>query len=163
MRQGELNVDVTDHDATAKLLSWFEDLWNDDLAVDVTDDLIAIIEDSWVSETQPDPFIVYLKLAYELSSDAREGLRDYDIPASLRGILLAHQADAVRVAARIVERRGGVMIGDVVGLGKTLVATAIARVMYEQHNAETLAICPKNLVRMWKDHFREYQIVGEVV
>ena len=84
-----LNVDVTDHDATAKLLSWFEDLWNDDLAVDVTDDLIAIIEDSWVSETQPDPFIVYLKLAYELSSDAREGLRDYDIPASLRGILLA--------------------------------------------------------------------------
>ncbi|MEJ7784939.1 MAG: helicase-related protein [Solirubrobacteraceae bacterium] len=161
--QGELNVDVTEHDATAKLLSWFEDRWGDDLAVDVTDDLIAILDESWVSETQPDPFILYLKLAYELSSDAREGLRDYDIPASLRGILLAHQADAVRVAARIVERRGGVMVGDVVGLGKTLVATAVARVMYEQHNAETLVICPKNLVRMWKDHFREYQIVGDVV
>ncbi len=55
------------------------------------------------------------------------------------------------------------MIGDVVGLGKTLIATAIARVMFEQHNAETLVICPKNLVGMWRDYLREYQIVGHVV
>jgi superfamily II DNA or RNA helicase len=161
--QGELNVDVADSDATAKLAAWFEARWEDQLAIDVTDQLVEILDESWVSEDQPDPFLVYLKLAYELSSDAREGLRDYDIPASLRGVLLAHQADAVRVAARIVERRGGVMIGDVVGLGKTLIATAIARVMFEQHNSETLVICPKNLVRMWKDYLREYQIVGDVV
>lgn len=161
--QGELNIDVTEQDATSKLLAWFEARWNDQLAIDVTQDLIDILDESWVSETQPEPFLVYLKLAYELSSDAREGLRDYDIPQSLRGVLLRHQADAVRVAARMVERRGGVMIGDVVGLGKTLIATAIARVMYEQHNSETLVVCPKNLVRMWKDHLREYQIVGEVV
>jgi superfamily II DNA or RNA helicase len=161
--QGELNVDVTDNDATNKLASWFDDRWDDSLAIDVTDQLIAILDESWVSPEQPDPFLVYLKLAYELSSDAREGLRDYDIPASLRDVLLAHQADAVRVAARMVERRGGVMIGDVVGLGKTLIATAIARVMFEQHNNETLVICPKNLVRMWKDYLREYQIVGDVV
>ncbi len=161
--QGELNVDVTEQDATSKLLAWFDARWNDQLAIDVTQELIDILDESWVSEDQPGPFLVYLKLAYELSSDAREGLRDYDIPQSLRNVLLKHQADAVRVAARMVERRGGVMIGDVVGLGKTLIATAIARVMYEQHNSETLVICPKNLVRMWKDHLREYQIVGEVV
>lgn len=161
--QGELNVDVPDHDASAKLLAWFEDRWIDDFAIDVTDDLVEILDESWVSEDQPDPYLVYLKLAYELSSDAREGLRDYDIPASLRGVLLQYQADAVRVAARIIERRGGVMIGDVVGLGKTLIATAIARVMFEQHNTETLVICPKNLVSMWKDYLREFQIVGDVV
>ena len=161
--QGELNVDVTEHDATGKLLAWFEARWNDGLAVDVTDDIVAILDESWVSEQQPNPFLVYLKLAYELSSDAREGLRDYDIPTTLRDILLAHQAEAVRVAARIVERRGGVMIGDVVGLGKTLVATAIARIMQEQHGSETLVICPKNLVTMWEDHIREYRLVGKAV
>lgn len=161
--QGELNVDVADGDASHKLAAWFQARWDDEFAVDVTDELVAIIDESWVSEHQPDPFLVYMKLAYELSSDAREGLRDYDIPASLRNVLLGHQAEAVRVAARIVERRGGVMIGDVVGLGKTLIATAVARVMLEQHNAETLVICPKNLVRMWKDYLREYQIVGDVI
>jgi len=161
--QGELNVDVPDQDATTKLLDWFEERWSDDLAIDVTDELITILDESWVSENQPRPYLVYLKLAYELSSDAREGLRDYDIPASLRDILLAHQADAVRVAARIVERRGGVMVGDVVGLGKTLTATAIARVMQEQHGTETLVICPKNLVKMWEDHIREYRLYGRAL
>lgn len=160
---GELNVDVPDHDATEKLLTWFGERWNDDLAIDVTDDLVAILDESWVSEDQPRPYLVYLKLAYELSSDAREGLRDYDIPASLRDTLLAHQADAVRVAARIVERRGGVMVGDVVGLGKTLTATAIARVMQEQHGTETLVICPKNLVKMWEDHIRQYRLYGRAL
>jgi superfamily II DNA or RNA helicase len=161
--QGELNVDVPDEDGTTKLLKWFEDRWDDDLAIDVTDELIKILDESWVSADQPRPHLVYLKLAYELSSDAREGLRDYEIPASLRDILLDHQADAVRVAARIVERRGGVMIGDVVGLGKTLTATAIARVMQEQHGLETLVIAPKNLVRMWEDHLREYRVHGKVM
>ena len=161
--QGELNIDVPEKDASQKLLEWFEDRWQDELAIDVTDDLVEILDESWVSEEQPNPYLIYLKLAYELSSDAREGLRDYDVPASLRGVLLAHQADAVRVAARIVERRGGVMVGDVVGLGKTLVAVAVARVMQEQHGMETLVICPKNLVKMWEDHIREYRLYAKVV
>jgi superfamily II DNA or RNA helicase len=161
--QGELNVDVPDKDGATKLLEWFKERWDDDLAIDVTDELIKILDESWVSADQPRPYLVYLKLAYELSSDAREGLRDYEIPASLRDILLDHQADAVRVAARIVERRGGVMIGDVVGLGKTLTATAIARVMQEQHGIETLVIAPKNLVRMWDDHLQKYRVHGKVV
>ncbi len=84
-------MDVTDHDSTAKLLAWFEDRWNDEWAVDVTDQLIEILDQSWVAEDQPDPYFVYLKLAYELSSDAREGLRDYDIPASMRDTLLPHR------------------------------------------------------------------------
>jgi len=68
----------------------------------------------------------------------------------------------VRVAARIIERRGGVMIGDVVGLGKTLTATAIARVMQEQHGIETLVIAPKNLFGCAGSP-HEYRIYGRVV
>ena len=35
--QGELNVDVLDHDAALKLKKWFEDRWNDRFCVDITD------------------------------------------------------------------------------------------------------------------------------
>src|SRR5260221_1063139 len=35
-QQGELNVDVLDHDATAKLANWFEDRWGDRWCLDIT-------------------------------------------------------------------------------------------------------------------------------
>ena len=46
----------------------------------------------------------------------------------------------------------GSIIGDVVGLGKTLMATALARIYEDDHNVETLILCPKNLVPMWEDY-----------
>lgn len=42
------------------------------------------------------------------------------------------------------------MIGDVVGLGKTIMATALARMFEDDLGYETLIICPKNLEPMWK-------------
>ena len=42
--QGELNVDVLDHDAALKLKKWFEDRWKDRFCVDITEELLQIIE-----------------------------------------------------------------------------------------------------------------------
>ena len=36
--QGELNVDVLDHDAARKLHRWFDRLWDDQFALDITPD-----------------------------------------------------------------------------------------------------------------------------
>jgi len=55
-----------------------------------------------------------------------------------------------------------VLIGDVVGLGKTLMATALARIMQDDYGIETLVICPKNLVKMWREYVQDYRLVGEV-
>ncbi|WP_287665050.1 hypothetical protein [Accumulibacter sp.] len=49
----------------------------------------------------------------------------------------------MKIAARHLHRRGGVMIGDVVGLGKTMMATALARMFEDDLGYETLIICPK--------------------
>jgi superfamily II DNA or RNA helicase len=163
VHQGELNVDVLDKDATEKLHSWFGEQWNRECAVPIDLELIDVIDESWASEYQPEPYLLHLKLAYELARDAREGFRDYDIPDLLQGVLLQHQADAVRVASKIIERRGGVMIGDVVGLGKTLVAVACARLLQELQGFQTLVVCPKNLVPMWEEHFHKYRLLGRVV
>ena len=53
--QGELNVDVLDHDAALKLKQWYEDRWNDRFCVDVTDELLQIIEESWAREALVPP------------------------------------------------------------------------------------------------------------
>ena len=66
--QGELNMDVLDHDAALKLKQWFEDRWNDQYCVDITDELLQIIEESWAREALIPPYHVYLKMAYHLST-----------------------------------------------------------------------------------------------
>ena len=160
--QGELNVDVVDGDATAKLARWFEDRWNDPFTVDAMPELAESLRESWASEEQLDPYLVYLKMAYHLSKEAREGLIEYGLPASMRDELLDFQAAAVKIAARIVMHKGGAMIGDVVGLGKTLVGTAVARLLQEEQGFETLVVCPKNLVNMWESYLHDYEVRGRV-
>jgi superfamily II DNA or RNA helicase len=100
-------------------------------------------------------------MAYHLSQEARDGLSQYQIPSDFQ--LFPFQAAAVKIAAHYVNRRGGVMIGDVVGLGKTLVGTAIAKIIEEELGIITLIICPKNLVSMWEKYREEYGLRGAVI
>ena len=160
--QGELNVDVLDGDATEKLSRWFEDRWNDPLSADAAPQLAEVLKESWASEEPLDPYLVFLKMAFHLSQEAREGLIEYGLPASMQNELLDFQAAAVKIAARIVMQKGGAMIGDVVGLGKTLVGTAIARLLQEEQGFETLVICPKNLTDMWESYLHHYEVRGKV-
>ena len=162
-RQGELNVDVVDQDACAKLAAWFDARWADRWCIDITEELAQIIEESWAREVPIPPHHIYVKMAYHLSEEARAGLREFQIPADFGNELLEFQTAAVKIAAHHVNKRGGVLIGDVVGLGKTLMATALARVLEDDYGLETLIICPKNLVPMWEDYRDRYRLRGRVL
>ncbi len=161
--QGELNVDVLDEDACDKLSRWFDDRWNDRYCVDITDELVEIIEESWAREALISPYHVYLKMAYHLSHEARAGLAEFKIPTVFGGRLFDFQAAAVKIAAHHLNKRNGVLIGDVVGLGKTLMATAVARIFEDDYGLETLIICPKNLVSMWEGYAHEYRLRARVL
>jgi hypothetical protein len=162
--QGELNVDVLDHDAAGKLARWFEDRWNDRWCVDITKELIQVIDESWARSECPPPYHIYVKMAYHLAEEARAGMSEFNIPLDMRDTLLEFQAAAVRIAARHLEKRGGVILGDVVGLGKTLMATALARVFQDPpRSLETLILCPKNLVGMWEDYAHRYRLIAKVI
>jgi len=163
-RQGELNVDVLDHDATAKLAKWFEDRWSDRWCLDITAELIQVIEESWARPDLIAPYLIYVKMAYHLAEEARAGLSEFSIPSDFRDTLFEFQAAAVKIAARHLEKRGGVIIGDVVGLGKTLMATALARVFQDPpHSLETLIICPKSLVGMWEDYAARFRLLAKII
>lgn len=162
-KHGELNIDVMDHDACEKLSRWFEERWDDPFCVDISPELAEIIETSWARETPVPPYHIYVKMAYQLAQDARTGLREFKIPADFSGQLFDYQTAAVKIAAAKLNRDGGVIIGDVVGLGKTLMATALARIFEDDHGLETLIICPKNLVGMWEDYRQRYRLRATVV
>ena len=161
--QGELNVDVLDQDACSKLSQWFEDRWNDRFCADITQELIAIIEESWARQELIPPYHVYLKMAYHLSHEARAGLAEFRIPRDFGDRLFEFQKAAVKIAAHHLNKRNGVLIGDVVGLGKTLMATAVARIFEDDYGLETLILCPKNLVRMWEDYAHTYRLRARVL
>ena len=160
--QGELNVDVVEQDAAKKLQEWFDDRWSDELSFDLSDELAELIETSWARSDLVRPYLVYLKIASHLCEEAREGEREFRLPKLFRGVLLDFQEAAVSLAAHHLYRHGGVLLGDVVGLGKTLMATAIARVFQEDDNVNTLVLCPPKLIPMWDRYLQEYEINGRV-
>lgn len=162
-RNGELNVDVLDKDAAQKLAVWFEERWDDRWAVDITQELITILEQSWAGEEQHLPYHVYMKVVYHLSNEARLGLASYDIPLSFQGKLLDFQQEAVRMAANVLNKRGGVLIGDVVGLGKSYTAAALIKLVEENDYLKTLIVCPPKLERMWKNYKEEFDLKAEVL
>jgi superfamily II DNA or RNA helicase len=160
-KQGELNLDVLDHDACKKLHKWFDDRWNDNRCVDITDELVEIIDNSWVTERKP--YHIYLKMAYHLSQEARAGLSEFKIPRDFKYKLFDYQNAAVKIAAHHLNKRGGVLLGDVVGLGKTMMATALARIFADDYGWSTLIICPKNLTRMWQSYVDTYGLHARVM
>lgn len=157
-KQGELNVDVTDHDACNKLASWFEDRWKDYWCIDISKEIAEIIEQSWARPDSIPPHHIYIKMAYHLSQEAREGIIQHRIPKDFGNKLFDFQIAAVKIAAHHVHKRGGVLLGDVVGLGKTLMATALARILADDLLLETLILCPLNIVPMWEDYCHEYRV-----
>lgn len=161
-QQGELNVNVVEQDAAEKLDKWFEARWEDRWCVDISEELVQILEESWAGETTIPPYYIYLKIAYHLSQEARSGIGNYIIPKILQTDLLPFQMNAVSVAARHLDKRGGVLISDVVGLGKTMTASAVAKLFEETFFTETLIICPKNLVEMWEGYVHTYQLRAKV-
>jgi SNF2 family DNA or RNA helicase len=162
-RQGELNVDVLDHDSTEKLARWFEGRWQDRWCVDISEELADLIDESWARDELLSPYHVYLKIAYHLSQEARAGLGEFRIPRDFGRSLFDFQSAAVKIAAHHLNRRNGVLIGDVVGLGKTLMATALARIFQDDQGLETLIICPKNLVGMWQEYVARYRLIARVM
>lgn len=164
-KQGELNAEFGDSDSAEKFSRWFDDRWEDKFCLDITKELIDIIDNSWAGERDIPPYYIYLKTAYHLSEEARSGIKEFTIPAEFRNSLFEFQQTAVKIAARHLnnEKRGGAMIGDVVGLGKTITACAIAKMYENTFGSNTLIICPANLQDMWAKYRRQYDLKADIM
>lgn len=163
--QGELNAPFEQQIYTDILVPWFNDRWNERLCIDITDDLIDAIDNSWAGDKSIPPYYIYLKTAYYLSQDARSGISSYQLGPEFKKVLFPFQENAVKIAAKHLmnEKHKGAMIGDVVGLGKTITACAIAKIFEDNFSGSTLIICPANLQEMWQKYVDHYDLKATVM
>ena len=59
LRNGELNAEFGDFHDNAKYAKWFDGRWNDAYSVDITQDLVEVLDESWASVEGPSPYEVY--------------------------------------------------------------------------------------------------------
>ncbi len=162
---GELNAEFADSDSAEKLSRWFDERWEDRFCIDITKELIEVIDHSWAGMEDIPPYYIYLKTVYHLSQEARTGIKEFTLPAEFHHDLFEFQENAVKIAAKHLanDKRGGAMIGDVVGLGKTITACAIAKMWEMTYASSTLIICPANLQDMWHKYVRKYDLKADVM
>ena len=107
-------------------------------------ELAEILDSSWAREEAVPPYHIYLKMAYHLSQEARAGLSEFQRAQGFRNGASAISNGGSENRGALLNKRGGVMLGDVVGLGKTLMAAALARIFQEEpYFLEVLIICPE--------------------
>lgn len=136
----------------------FDALWSD--SVDVSEKYIETIENkTWLNQNIT-PYELYLKFLYEYFKDELNQTEDVFVnyfPESFKR--LEYQEQAVLNAKKILLEYGGVFISDVVGLGKTYIATLLVG----QLEGRTLVIAPPVLIDegnpgSWKTAFSDFRI-----
>ena len=138
----------------ATLASWFVALW-DGLAAE--QDAKNALLDKLKEFVEPKkPALIYYQILYQLFKDQGDELDEERIVKSATGIknttvwkkLYKFQRDGVVGAIDKLERHGGCIIADSVGLGKTFEALAIIK-YYELRNDRILVLAPKRLRENW--------------
>ena len=161
--QNEFNVEIGDY-GTDKAEEYFDALW--DTAVEITEepkrkqDLISTIRNR-SQAAQVTPFEAYVKVL-KTYIDLQE---QKHIKPHVQRLLekrgyksYSYQSDAVNQALTILENYNGVIIADVVGLGKSVIASMIACNL----GRRGMVICPPGLIdrnaksgwSMYMEHFK---------
>jgi len=163
--QGELNTISRDNGTYDEYSSHFDDLWNDSSSIDVqteesNDDFLQQIQKRlWIHAT-PDPYKVYIRILHELYAKVES--EDVKSPDSITGGKfknLKYQLDAIRDGIDCISKNNGVIVADVVGLGKSIIASAIAHNL----NMTTVIIAPPHLKTQWEDYVSRFRIPGAIV
>jgi superfamily II DNA or RNA helicase len=153
----ELNLIVDSDRDRGDLLSWFDELWSDtSLTEDVRQEVLRTLEASYAHAS---PEFVYFKTLLHLFDDflidqaAEEALihqTAFEQTAIWR-TLFDFQRDGLRAVLSKIEKHGGCVLADSVGLGKTFTALAVIK-WFEKRNKNVLVLCPKKLRENWTDH-----------
>ena len=71
---------------------------------------------------------------------------------------LKYQTDAVQLALNSIKNHEGVIISDVVGLGKSVIASTVARNL----RLRTIIVCPPHLKQQWEEYKDQFGFTASV-
>ncbi|MDE0526770.1 MAG: helicase-related protein [Thaumarchaeota archaeon] len=151
----ELNLRTNVDNDTEKLLEWFDRHWEE--AAEFTEEMSDLIQDSWVSDRRP--VDIYRKaVMHEYGS-----LPDTEMGGVESRQLFDFQKMAAQKAIKMLEEYGGVIVADVVGMGKSYIGSMMLKHLKETKRAKPLIICPPHLIGMWEEYMRAFAIHADVV
>lgn len=167
-RQGELNHVFYDQDSCYKYKQLFENNWNNSKAITLIDksnakESIQIIKNkAWMYQT-PSPYYMFLKVLQEYYQDIdnQEIVTPSDITKGRFGNF-QYQLDAIKQSIAKLKEHNGIIIADVVGLGKSIIASTVAYNMYKEHDLYTVIISPPHLMEQWEDYMLQFDFKGKV-
>ena len=156
----ELNLKTYNSPDVNQLLTWFNELWEEGLSF--TEDFNLILTNSWAGKIYT-PKDLFLKAIYIEYKEKLEEQHKIDPVWELKfPKLFKFQRDAFDKGLTMFESYGGVIIGDVVGLGKTYVGTTLLKYLQLQEY-RPLIICPPLLIPMWEKICEEYEVDAKIL
>lgn len=149
-----MNTVTNDTEVTGQMLNFFNQNWNNDaLMADVKKEVLAQLELAYKDNT---PSYIYYFTLYNIFKDYLVDLDEEKIIKTKTGFkdtlvwnkLYKFQKDGVLGTIDKIEKYGGSILADSVGLGKTFQALAVIK-YYELRNDRVLVLCPKKLRDNW--------------
>lgn len=157
-RNFEFNVELRDFDDVAYALKTFNELWEEGVSI-LPSSISELKTETYLNEDFT-PFEVYIKFLIEYFGKSIE----YD-PESVTDLpkgykKLHYQIDAVNDGYNKLIQHNGFVLADVVGLGKTIIATIVAKKFYFSNGYRTkiLIIHPPALKNNWERTIRDFEV-----
>jgi superfamily II DNA/RNA helicase len=158
-RQYEFNVLLNENADVQFAKKEFEQLWQEAEGCDILPTDIGKAGQETYLAGDVTPYELYIKMLIEYFGDAINYKNDnpYELPEDFRK--MEYQMDAVEDGYRKMLKYDGFFLSDVVGLGKTVIATMIAkRFLIENgvNNTKILVVYPPALEKNWKSTFAKF-------
>lgn len=149
----ELGMTHYQPEVVRKALQWYERLWQE--AQDFKADLLDLLRPpAWTA----DPQTIFLRALLELYGPPAES------PPPADNNLTDFQQDGYRRAKAIMERYGGVLYADGVGMGKTEIGLRFVREHAQEQGQHILIIAPAQLGdHLWQHRLLTDNLPGQVV
>jgi superfamily II DNA/RNA helicase/HKD family nuclease len=157
----EFNVILESFDDVAFATNEFEKLWLESIPI-LPIEIEGIRKDTYLNENFT-PFEVYIKFLIEYFGKNVEFDPNSvsDLPKGFKR--LSYQVDAVNQGYELLKKHNGFFLADVVGLGKTVVGTLVAKKFFysngfPSHISTILIIVPPALKDNWVDTLDKFEL-----
>lgn len=157
--QYEFNVQLDSYDDVKFATDEFEKLWAESIDI-LPVDIQHIKKETYLNDDIT-PFELYIKILIEYFGKNIDYDPDSigDLPQKFKK--LSYQIDAVNEGFNMLLKHNGFILADVVGLGKTVIATMVAKKFLLQNgrdNTKILVVYPPAVEKNWKNTFKFFNI-----
>ncbi len=160
-RNFEFNVELRENTDIEFATETFNKLWEESIPI-AEEYIEKLLKETYLNDSYT-PYEVYLKFLVEYFGRSIEFDPNSisDLPKGFKR--LSYQIDAVNDGYAKMVKHSGFILADVVGLGKTIVATIIAKKYFytngfPSHRSRTLIIVPPALKENWTETTEKFRL-----